>query len=87
MPRPDKGCCKQRCICLMEMVGSWRIALSELRYRTMKAIRVCEVICITCVRIHKVNRKEEEWMQVEGLENVARRGGGRGNCDHVGKNN
>lgn len=34
-----------------------------------------------------MNRKEEEWMQVEGLENVARRGGGRGNCDHVGKNN
>lgn len=53
----------------------------------MKAIRVSELICITCVGIHKVNRKEEEWMQVEGLENVARRGGGRGNCDHVRKNN
>lgn len=52
-------------------------------------IRVCEVTCVTCVEIHKVNRKEEEWIQGvgEGMENVARRRGGRGNCDNVGKNN
>lgn len=50
-------------------------------------IRVCEVTCVTCVEIHKVNRKEEEWMQGVGGGNGECGKEERRNCDYVGKNN
>ena len=58
MPKPDKGCCKQLSICVMEKVKNQSEALSLVRWlnhkkKKKKPAQAYEAICIFLVEIQK----------------------------------